>query len=42
MENEYDKFSDIAWRLFAATGGVNYYLLNKKTMDDKSEKEKRR
>ncbi|MBO5926948.1 MAG: YqzL family protein [Clostridia bacterium] len=32
--NEFDDVSDIAWKLFVATGGVNYYLLHKKTKKD--------
>ncbi len=42
MIDDLDGISKIAWELFAATGGVNYYLLHKKTADQKHKKDQRR
>ena len=42
MMDDLDGVSKLAWNLFVATGGVNYYLLHKKTMDEKQKKDQRR
>ena len=39
-----DDFSSLAWQLFVRSGGVNYYLLHKKTKSEQKkeiEKQKR-
>ncbi len=41
MIEDDDGISKLAWDLFVATGGVNYYLLHKKTKRDEEEKERR-
>ena len=41
MIEDNDGISKLAWDLFVATGGVNYYLLHKKTKRDDEEKERR-
>ncbi len=40
MNNEFDNFSDIAWKMFVATGNINLYDLYSKTKA-KEDKERR-
>ena len=40
MKDINEDFSTLAWRMFEATGDINYYLMYKKTVE--SEEDKRR